>query len=103
MLFYSKLYVGERVRNLRQIKSRLKKGSLFTNAYIITFAEGNDLLEIYDSKIFAQKHYKDFPRMVVGIATDYNEAVGLVVKIMDETFEKRQDCNVKAYLNNNMS
>lgn len=103
MLFYSKLYVGEQVKNLRLIKSRLKKGSLFTNAYIITFAEGNDLLEIYDSRIFAQKHYRNFPRMIVGIATDYDEAVGLVLKIMDDTLKSRQDCNVKAYLTDNMS
>ncbi len=103
MEFYKKLYVGERVKNLRRVKSRLKKGSLVANAYVITLAAGNDLLEIYDSKMFAQKYYRDFKRPVIGIASDYDEAVELVIKIMEESLNDRGDCDVKAYLTENMS
>lgn len=103
MKFYTQLYVGEGVRHLRSITRKLKRGWLVKNAYLITFAAGNDLLEIYDAKVFVQKYYKKFPRMIVGIASDYEEAVELVIKMIEESLNSRGDCNVKAYLEANMS
>lgn len=103
MKFYTPLYVGEGVRHLRSIKRKLKCGWLIKDAYLITFAAGKDLLEIYDAKVFSQKYYKNFPRLIVGIASDYEEAVELVIKMMEETLNKRGDCNIKAYLEANMS
>lgn len=102
MKFYSQLYIGESVRNYRRIMRRLKRGSLFTNAYVLTFAAENDLLEIYDAKIFAQKYYRNFPRMIVGLAADYEEAVELVIKIVEECLSARGDCDVKTYLRDTM-
>ncbi len=103
MNFYPNLYVGENVRSLRLLKRRLKRGFPFTKAYVITFAAGQDLLEIYDSRVFAQKYYRNFPRMIVGLASDYDEAVELVIRIMEESLQHRGDCNVKAYLEERMS
>lgn len=103
MKFYTQLYVGEQVKNLRRIKSRLRRGSRFVNAYVITFATGTDMLEIYNSRVLAQKYYRDFPKTIVGIAADYDEAVNLVIKITEETLKNRGDCDVKAYLTENMS
>lgn len=103
MKFYTQLYVGEGVRHLRSIKRKLKGGRLIKDAYLITFAAGNDLLEIYDAKVFSQKYYKSFSRMIVGIASDYEEAVDLVIKMIEESLNNRGDCDVKAYLEANLS
>lgn len=98
MNFSEDLYIGEQVRNLRRIKSKLKKGAFLTNVYVITFASGNDLLEIYDAKVFVQPYYKKFSKPIVGIAADYEEALALVIRILREAYESRGDYNVKAYL-----
>lgn len=98
MEFYSPLYVGESVRHPDRVIRRLRKGSFLINAYIILLAEGEDLLEIYNAKIFAQPVYRNRPRIVVGVAGDYEEAVGLVVKITQESLAARGDCALKTYL-----
>lgn len=98
MVFYENLYVGEQVDNLQRIKKRLKKGSFLANVYVVTLAAGNDLLEIYDSKVFVQPYYKTFQRPIVGIAADYAEALDLVIRIIRESYETRGDYDVKAYL-----
>lgn len=98
MEFYKPLYVGDSVRHPDRVLHQLKKGSLMIKAYVITFAAGKDLLEIYNAHIFAQKYYQHFDRPIVGIAGDYREAVDMVVKITEECFAQRGDCALKEYL-----
>lgn len=98
MEFYSPLYVGASVRHPDKVIRRLRKGSPLINAYVILLAEGEDLLEIYDARIFAQRFYRNQARTVVGIAGDHEEAVELVVRITEESLAVRGDCALKAYL-----
>lgn len=103
MEFYSQLYIGEKVKNSRRIVRRLSKGQKVKNAYVITLAYGNDLLEIYHAATLSQKFYENFDRPVVGIADSYDEAVALVSQIVEDTLKVREDCNVKAYLASKMT
>lgn len=99
MEIYSRLYVGETVNNLNKVIKRLEKGSPLVRAYVITLAENkHDQLEIYDAKVFVQKHFRYRHFCIVGIAGDYEEAVGLVVRITGECAAARGDYNLKAYL-----
>lgn len=99
MEIYSRLYVGESVNNLNKVIKKLEKGSPLVRAYVITLAENkHDQLEIYDAKVFVQKHFRYRRFCIVGIAGDYEEAVGLIVKITGECAAARGDYNLKAYL-----
>ena len=102
MEFYSHLYVGESIKNSKHIVYKLTKGLVVKNKYIITLANGNDLLDIYDARLFSQSHFKNFDRMIVGIAGSYDEALELVLCILKETLDSRKDCNAKEYLISNM-
>lgn len=98
MEFYTPLYIGASVRHPDKVIRRLRKGSPMINAYIILLAEGEDQLEIYDARIFAQRLYRGHTCTVVGIAGDHEEAVELVVRIAEESLAARGDCELKAYL-----
>ena len=98
MEFYSPLYVGASVRHPEKVMRRLRKRSLMISAYVILLAAGEDLLEIYDARIFAQHFYRDQACVIVGIADNYEEAVELIVRITEESLAARGDCELKKYL-----
>ena len=97
MKFYKALYVGDTVKDPNKIKKKLKRheGCL---VYVICIAQGDDQLEIYHSGYLKQKYYRKHPPIVIGIASDYKEAVNIVVQITKECVEKTGSCNLKDYL-----
>lgn len=99
MEIYSRLYIGESIKNADKIIRRIKKGSRFLQSYVITLATNqSDQLEIYAAYLLKQKYYVDKSLIVIGIATDYKESLDLVLKITEESLQKRGDCNLKEYL-----
>lgn len=97
MKFYKCLYVGDSIQEPSKIKHKLKRG-MSLSVYVICIAQGNDQLEIFQSIYLKQSYYKYHPPIVVGIAMDYNEAVGLVTKITRECIAATGNCNLKEYL-----
>ena len=97
MKFYKHLYIGDTVTNPAKIKWKLKHHA-GTMAYAITVAHGNDQLKIFHSAYLKQKYYRYHPPVIVGIASDYDEAVNIVVKITQECLEATGDCRLKEYL-----
>lgn len=97
MKFYKGLYVGESIKDPVKVKRQLKlhKG---TFVYVICIAAGNDQLEIFHSGYLKQKYYRKNPPIVIGIASDYKEAVDIVVKITQECVTATGNCNLKEYL-----
>jgi hypothetical protein len=57
-----------------------------------------DQLEIYKAGWLSQKYYRDNPPYIIGVAADYEEAVSLIVRITEESFQKLGNCNLKEYL-----
>ncbi len=97
MKFYKYLYVGDTIKEPSKVKSKLKRHTAIS-VYVICIASGDDQLEIYQSVFLRQKYFKRHSPIVVGIASDYDEAVGLVVQITKECVEKTGNCNLKEYL-----
>lgn len=97
MKFYKYLYVGDTVKEPAKVKRKLKlhAGQMI---YVIGLAGGEDNLEIYHSAYLKQRYYRQHPPVIVGIASGYEEAVEIVVKITKECLFARGDCNLKAYL-----
>jgi hypothetical protein len=97
MKFYKYLYIGDTVKEPAKVKRKLKRHA-GQNIYVICMAKGENQLEIFHSAYLKQKYYRLYPPVVVGIASNYEEAVGLVTAMTKECVEAYGNCNLKEYL-----
>lgn len=97
MKFYKYLYAGDTIKNLSKIKWKLKHHA-GVNVYVITIAQGADQLEIFHSAYLKQRYFRYHPPIVAGIASDYEEAVQIIMKITQECLNDTGACNLKEYL-----
>lgn len=101
LIFLPNLYLGEsiKVEKLDKIKKKLENKPLLSGVFLIAISRNpSDQLEIYNAKQLAQKYYTHYPPCVVGIAGNYDEAVKVVERMVQECMEKRGDCALKEYL-----
>lgn len=99
MELYPRLYVGKDLHNPDKIIHKLKKHAKLLNAYVITLSKNPvDQLEIYKAGYLSQKYYRQNPPYIIGLAGSYEEALGLVRQIAEETFLAQGDCRLKEYL-----
>ncbi len=99
--YHHRLYLSESISEskLDKIKKRLKKQPLLSNVYLITIScNPSDQLDIFSAKQLVQDYYKEHSVYVIGIASDYNEAVALIETIVQECLQTRGDCALKEYL-----
>ncbi|MCM1185352.1 MAG: hypothetical protein NC251_09710 [Lachnoclostridium sp.] len=95
------LYLGESIseKKLDKIKKKLETKPLRAGVYLLTFARNpEEQLEFFDARQLALPHYEGFVFHVVGIASDWDEAAGLVERIVRECLTARGDCSLKEYL-----
>lgn len=97
MKFYKHLYIGDTIKNPAKMKRKLRMHS-GVNIFVIAIAQGADQLEIYHSAYLKQKYYRYHPPIIIGIASDYKEALQIVLKITEECVLKTGNCNLKDYL-----
>lgn len=97
MKFYKYLYVGETVEHVGILKQKLKIHAM-VRVYLVTLACGDDQLEIYSSMLLMQKYFRKHAPIIIGIASNYEEAVAIVQKIVEESLERTGTCNLKEYL-----
>ena len=97
MKFYKDLYVGETVEHVGMIKQKLKIHAM-VRVYLVTLASGDDQLEIYSSVLLKQKYFRKHAPIIIGIASDYEEAVSIVQQIVGESLERTGKCDLKEYL-----
>ncbi len=99
MELYPRLYIGKLVNNPDRVLHKLKKQSKLLNCFVIILAKNkSDQLEIIEAGYLSQKYYKKNPVYVIGIASDYEEAVDIVRQIAEECFQHCGNCNIKDYL-----
>ena len=97
MKFYKHLYIGDTVTNPAKIKRKLKLHA-GVSVYVIAIAMGTDQLEIFHGGYLKQKYYRKHPPVIVGIASDHNEAVEIILQITQECLDATGGCNLKEYL-----
>lgn len=97
MKFYKYLYIGDTVTNPQKIKWKLKRHA-GVQVYVITAAPNADQLEIFHSAYLKQKYYRYHPPIIIGIASNYEEAVQIILKITQECVDATGSCNLKEYL-----
>ncbi len=97
MKFYKYLYIGDTVTDPAKVKWKLKHHA-GTQVYVVAIAAGADQLEIFHAAYLKQRYYRYHPPIIVGIASNHDEAVGIIVKIAQECVDTTGNCNLKEYL-----
>lgn len=101
MIWYDDLFVGESIRPRRQkrIIRKVKKRSLFNNAYLLTLASNPDnLIDIIHAQVIRQRCYPKRELIIIGIAGSYDEAIELAGQILGSFYEARGDFAIEEYI-----
>ena len=90
MLFHNKLYVDEDIsKQKKKIMRKLKHNKETIGVYIITLSlNPEDELDIYPSYVLRKKEYIDKDIIVVGVASDKEKAMELLVNMTDDCYEE---------------
>ncbi|MCR4749425.1 MAG: hypothetical protein K5877_06495 [Lachnospiraceae bacterium] len=102
MVTYSQnLYLSEKIgiKKVNKIKRNIRQGRGRFDLYLISLSNNaHDQLDIIHNSMFKQKLYRKFDIRVVGLAESYDEATGLVMKILDDTLTDTGNADMKSYL-----
>ena len=99
--FHEKLYLGEsiEVKKVDKIKKKLRSKLLLSNEYLILPARNQkEQLDIMEAKQLAQRHYDGATFLVIGIAADYKDALGVIERLVQDCLKERGDCKLREYL-----
>lgn len=98
--FIDKLYIGKTVMwRSAEIKWRLRLFRRVRNVFLILVPQREgDQLEIMDSVYLRQDYYKRFPPVIAGFAYGYDEAVEVVVSLIEEVYRETGSCDIKGYI-----
>lgn len=92
------LYLSPSVKKPKELLRKLKKSHKPCRFFVLTLANGCEQLEIYPAYCLQQPFYRKYPPVVVGLARDYAEAVGLLEEIVKDSLRVTGTCNLKEYL-----
>lgn len=100
MKWYKDLFLGETIApDAKKIIKRIKNKKLTPDVYVIAFASNpQNLLDIIPSWELLQKGYPKEQVHIIGLAMGKPEAMELVRKIVDITYQTTGNVNVKLYL-----
>ena len=100
MKFYKNLYIGDTITKPNKIKWKLKCHAKQLRVFVILLASGDDQLEICHSIVLEQPYYrnKENAPYVIGIAGNYEEAVTLVCRFVEEAVAQNGNADLKGYL-----
>lgn len=101
MLFHKKLYVDEEIsKHKRKTIKNLKHGKLMLGVYVITLSiNPQDELDIVPSYVLMQKVYKDMELLVVGIASDRDNALKLLNTMTMDCLNETGNVSLRQYFN----
>lgn len=100
-VYSPKLYLGESIseKKLDKIKKKLENKPLQAHVYLLTLASNpKEQIEFYDARQLVQPHYRGQIPYVIGLASNWDEAVLLVERITKECLQERGDCSLREYL-----
>ena len=100
MKWYHDLYVGDSIGNqVNRIKWKINHNAGTVSVYVIAFASNDrNLLDIIPAWELMQKAYPKKDMKIIGLAKGYDEALDVVCRIIDETYQNTGDVDVWAYL-----
>lgn len=100
--WYKNLYVGDTAKKReKRIRERLEKSKLVNRVQLITLASNpENQLDIIPASILKQNAVFELLPVVVGIASDYEEALEIIARITAEVYLNTGTCKIRDYLEN---
>ena len=100
MKWYDNLFLGEKAApKAAKMKWKISHNAGMVTAYVITFASNPDnLMDIIPSRELLQKGYPKKDMTIIGLGLGYEEALQVVQKIIQETYDHTGGTDVKSYL-----
>lgn len=99
--WYKNLRIGEGVKKADKIRRKLNHGKIVPGVYLITFSENpRNLLEIIPALTLIQQSAADICPEIIGLASDKDEAVDMVVEIIQEVYDRTGDFQIEEYWKN---
>lgn len=101
MLFHKKLYVDDEISmHKRKTIKNLKHNKFMLGVYVITLSMNpQDQLDIIPSYVLMQKAYKNMELVVVGIASDRENAMELLNRMVMDCLREMGDVSLRGYFN----
>lgn len=100
MKWYHDLFVSDSLAGkTNKIKWKINHNAGTVSVYVIAFASNSrNLLDIIPSWELMQKSYPKRDMKIIGLAQGYEEALELVRRIVDETYQHTGSVDVWSYL-----
>ena len=100
LTWYKNLYIGENAKkDHRKLIWKVNYKRKQSNVYLITIASNEkNVLDIIEARQLAQDIVRRNCPMIFGIALGYDDALQLVQKIIEETYQKQKNTDVCGYL-----
>ncbi len=100
MVWYDSMFLGTGCQSkFKMLKRRISHRAMHPPVYLITLPTGDHrVLEIIPSSQLLQKNYPTDDLRIIGMTYTRGEALGFVEKIISESFRKRGDAEIEAYL-----
>ncbi len=97
--FYKNLYIGSSIKNPALVKWKLKHGAGQLSIYVVTETlSGQDQLEISHCAFLKQRYFRRHPLKVYAIASSYNEAIDIIIKISEDSHTQGMDGDLIGFL-----
>lgn len=101
MITYSdNLYTGDSIKHVRRIKRKIKYGRGQLKVFILTLSNSSDQIDIFHNSMLKQRLFRKQDLRVVGLANSYDEALTIVLNILDDTLKENGNADMKKYLLN---
>lgn len=98
MRWHERLYMGERAKKRRYPLIQAVRERRRWGYYVVTTAfGGKNLLELIPASSFSQDFYHERDYLIVGLASDYQDAAELSGKILTEIYQKTGDFDTAAF------
>ncbi len=91
------MYVGDRIKHVRRVKWKLVHGAGLLGIYVIAICPGSDQLEIMHAAYLKQQYYREHPLYVVGIASGYDDALDVLMQMVQHILKETGDVQLKDY------
>ena len=100
MRWYERLYLGEKAKKHRFSILQVVRKEKTSGYYILTPASNpKNLLDIYSAHTLNQPYYKKQDLLIVGVASDYDDAAMLAGRIIEDVYKKTGGYDVSGFLN----
>lgn len=98
--WYKQLYIGKHAeKRIGKIRHQIDRGKRMPRVWLVSLAaNGHDQLDIFDARYLYQPAILARCPMVVGVAVDYYEALGLVVQMAEDAYREHGDGNIRGWL-----